>query len=186
MKNILFILIIFLLTCIQGCQPPYISIYTPGKIPSRLHWVTLSTGGTYSIKTVYNRDSLNSRLMLAHSVDVYSYTLEHVTSDKVFLRSDSLFYSQDSTLVGAPLDSVRQIIIYDHSWAERALVRAGVAGGFLGGLAALAYIPPNPPNEPPVSTVYVMAGSGAVMGIAVGDVASQREIVAFIKDSEFD
>ena len=185
MRKIFFIVLAFILVCIQGCQPPYISIYVLGDVPSRLHWVNLSTGGTYSIKTVYTMDSLNSRLSSSYSVDIYSYNLKYVTSNQVFLRSDSLYYTKDSTIIAVGMDSVRQLIIYDHSWTKRALVRAGVLGGFLGGLAALAYIPPNPPNEPPVSTVYVMVGSGAVIGIAVGDVASQREIVAFVKNSEF-
>ncbi len=168
-----------------GCQPPFISIYMLEESEIQFtNWVNLSPGNMRSIDTNYSIDSLNVRLKNSHSVDMYTYDLSYVTSNHVFLKNDSLFYSIDSLIYSLKQDSVRQLIIYDKSKTTRAVTRAGYLGGFLGGLALLAYIPPNPKNESPASTVYYMAGSGIVLGIAMGDVGSQREIVAFVRKSE--
>ncbi len=168
-----------------GCQPPFISIYMLEESEIQFNnWVNLSPGNMHSIDTNYSSDSLNVRLKNSHSIDIYSYELDFITSTNVFLKDDSLFYTIDSFTYSLKQDSVRQLIIYDESKTSRALTRAGYLGGFLGGLALLAYIPPNPKNESPVSTVYIMTGSGIVLGIAMGDIGSQREIVAFVRKDE--
>jgi len=170
----------------SGCTPPPVSIYMiRDTAPPGSEVVDINGVGYYMLDSSYSLTALNQRLDLATEVTLLLSDGEQIQADRVSVTLDSVLYSLGDETGGVLVGNVAQLSVYDETAFYRGAHRALITGGILGGCAALAYIPPNPPNEPPISTVPIMFGVGAAPGVAMGDLSTQREVIVFVREARF-
>jgi hypothetical protein len=168
-----------------NCTPPPISLfrYQPHQHSRIVGYIHLDTGES-GMPYEYSMSALQSRLDTAYSVELVFRNGLRLDAHSFRITPDSVECMTDSGFVSVCHDSVRKLLVYSDSWFMRTTERALPLGAFFGGLALLAYIPPNPSNEPPYYTVFIAAGGGVLLGTIVGDNYRQRETIIFATEHE--